>query len=67
MKIVVIGAIAAAYCLLWMVFGLTRGRLLDNMLRMIDRQSSAFKPMLVAYGIGAAIGVAVLVIGVMQL
>lgn len=56
------GALGAAYCLGWLVHGLTRGRVPDNLMRMIDRDSEKFRPMLVANAVGFGIAVAVIAV-----
>lgn len=63
MMVSIVGALAAAYCTFWLAFGLIKGRLPDNLARMIDRDNEKFTPMLVAYGIGLLISVTILVLG----
>lgn len=67
MHIIVFGAISAAYCAGWLLHGLLRGRVLDNLLRMIGRDDERFKPMLVAYAIGLAVSIVAIVVGVSKI
>ena len=63
MKLIIIGAISAAYCAFWLVRGLSNQRILDNMFRLINRRDEKYKMMVGAYGVGLIISACIIALG----
>lgn len=63
MKLIIIGAIAAAYCALWLVRGLDGKSIPDNMFRLINKRDERHKVMVGAYGVGLLISAGIIVLG----
>ncbi len=63
MKLVIVGAMATAYCALWFAMGLTGRRIPDNLMRFIKQDDERYKVMIGAYAVGLIIGLTVLAMG----
>jgi len=61
--IIIIGAIAAAYCAFWLVLGLDGRRILDNTFRLINKRNEKHQVMIGAYGVGVIISACIIVLG----